>query len=416
MPRFSYTVKNSGGQTKEADAEAYDQQSLVQDLQKQGYFVLNIKEIIPEAAKTTVRPKTGSGQSARKFAYSKIKLQEYLAFSRQLATMLEAGVSLLRSLEVVSDQVQSKKFYDVVCQIRNDVEQGDSLSNSLAKHPRVFNQFWISLVEVGEASGTLPMVLGKLAYYLEQEAAFRSTITSALIYPMILFFICMGAVVFFALVIGPRFEAVFESMGVQLPAITKILLLTFRFIKKQFVLLVFAGVVGVFLFKKWSRTKNGRIQVERFLYGLPTVGNIYKLMIVERFTSQMAILIDSGVPILHALDIAERLVDNYTCGKVVASIKESVRQGELLVAPMERSQFFPSMCTQMITVGEETGELSKMLTHVARFYQETVETFMKRLSTVIEPFMLVFMGGVIGVIVMAMFLPLFNIAALGGAK
>ncbi len=152
------------------------------------------------------------------------------------------------------------------------------------------------------------------------------------------------------------------------------------------------------------------------MYSLPTFGGIYKLTIVERFTSQMAILVESGIPILHALDISERLVDNLTCAAVVNSIKEAVRQGELLVGPMERSQFFPVNCLQMISVGEESGELSKMLRHVATFYQETVETAMKRFATLIEPFMLVFMGAVIGVIVLAMFLPMFNIAQLGGAK
>jgi len=414
LPKFHYVVKDASGKTIEADCESYDQKGLILDLQKQGYFVLKLEEIIPSITLKTRSTKTNA--TPRKFAYNGIKLQDYIAFARQLTTMLEAGVSLLRSLEVINDQIQSKKFYDVAKQVSRDVEQGSSLSDALAKHPRVFNQFWVSLVEVGESSGTLPMVLAKLSFYLEQEASFNSTITSALMYPMILFFICMGAVVFFALVVGPRFETVFNSMGVQLPLITKVLLITFRFIKDKFFLIIAAAILGMFLFKKWSKTKSGRIQIEHFCYGLPTFGNIYKLIIIEKFTSQMAILVDSGVPILHALDISERLVDNYTCAQVIAGVKESVRQGELLVSPMERSKFFPSMCTQMITVGEETGELSKMLKHVAHFYLETVETFMKRLGTIIEPFMLVFMGAVIGVIVLAMFLPLFNIAQLGGSK
>jgi type IV pilus assembly protein PilC len=233
-------------------------------------------------------------------------------------------------------------------------------------------------------------------------------------YPAVLFVVCLGAISVFALFIGPRFESIFNEMKVELPLITRVLLGAFRFIKSNF-LFVLMGIGGfLFLFKKWTRTRFGRLQMEKFIFGLPSIGHVYKLIIVERFSSQMAILVDSGVPILHALDIAQRLVDNVSCANVIGDIKESVRQGELLVAPMERSKFFPGMAIQMINVGEETGELSKMLKHVAAFYQETVETFMKRLGTIIEPFMLVFMGAVIGVIVLAMFLPLFNIAQLGG--
>ena len=172
--------------------------------------------------------------------------------------------------------------------------------------------------------------------------------------------------------------------------------------------------MAVMLFKNYIRTFQGKMAFEKFLFGLPVVGEVFQQIILERFASQMSILIDSGVPILYALDITERLVDNNTCALVVNQIKEAVKQGELLVSPMERSGFFPSMCIQMIMVGEETGELSKMLKHVAAYYQEGVETFMKRFATIIEPFMLVFMGGVIGVIIVAMFLPMFNIAQLGG--
>lgn len=235
-------------------------------------------------------------------------------------------------------------------------------------------------------------------------------------YPMVLFFVCMGAVAFFALFVGPRFEAIFNTMHVKLPLITQILLTIFRFIKEKFFLIILGGAGIFFLFKKYIKTPVGQMQYENFMFGLPTFGHIFKLIVIERFTSQISILIDSGVPILYALDITQRLVDNLACGKIIGDIKESVRQGELLVAPMERSGFFPGMTIQMITVGEETGELGKMLKHVAAYYQETVATFMKRLGTLIEPVMLVFMGAVIGVIVLAMFMPLFNISKLGGGS
>lgn len=410
MPRFHYVAKDSNGKNITEETEAFDKASLIQSLQQKGYFILSVEE--QAAASTHIAT---AEENTKKFTHSGIKLMDMLNFANQLATMLDSGITILRALEVIVDQVESKNFYGILLKVNADVEQGSSLSEALARFPKVFDQLWVSLIEVGEASGTMPMVLKKLAFYLEQKAAFRATVTSAIMYPAVLFVVCLGAIAFFALFIGPRFESIFNTMNVELPMITKILLATFRFIKEKFLMLVISIVVGIFLFRKYSKTPVGRAHVEQFLFSMPVIGNIAKLIVIERFTSQMSILVDSGVPILYALDITQRLVDNSICAGVINDIKESVRQGELLVAPMQRSKFFPSMCIQMISVGEETGELSKMLTHVATYYQQTVETFMKRLGTLIEPFMLVFMGGVIGVIVLAMFLPMFNIAQLGGA-
>ncbi len=411
MPKFKYTVKDSYGKTLTNEVEDFSQESLVEKLQKQGYFVMKVEGVSIDMPSLKAAPPKAR---EKKFTHKNIKLHDVISFSRQLVTMLESGVTLLRSLEVILSQIESEKLYHVIEKVNHDVEHGSALSEAMAHHPKVFNQFWVSLVEVGEAAGTLPKVLNKLSFYLEQQAHFRSTIISSIMYPAILFFICMGAVSFFALFVGPRFESIFTTMGVDLPMITKILLGTFRFIKEKFLWIVGTIALMIFLLKRYIQTTPGKFAKERFLLSLPTFGNIFRLIIVERFTSQMAILVDSGVPILQALDISQRLVDNMTCANVIAEIKESVRRGELLAAPMERSEFFPGMAIQMIIVGEETGELSKMLKHVADFYQETVETFMKRLATVIEPFMLVFMGAVIGVIVLAMFLPMFNIAQLGG--
>jgi type II secretory pathway component PulF len=411
LPKYRYVARNAQGQKVTADTESYDKNSLIQQLQRQGFFILSIEEETAVAAK----PKAATVRLAKKkFNHGGIKLNDLITFSRQLTTMLESGVTLLRSLEVITAQVDSQKLYEILAKVTREVEQGSSLSEALAAHPKVFNQFWVSLIEVGEASGTMPTVLNKLAFYLEQQAMFRSSIVSAIVYPAVLFGVCMGAVTFFALFVGPRFEGIFNSMNVELPLITKVLLGTFRFIKQNFVLLLISGFVASFLFQKYIKTPIGKVQMESFMFSLPTFGNVYKMIVIERFTSQMSILIDSGVPILHALDISQRLVDNVTCARVVANIKDGVRQGELLVGPMERSGFFPPMTTQMITVGEETGELGKMLKHVAAFNQNTVETFMKRFGTLLEPFMLVFMGFIIGVIVLAMFLPLFNISQLGG--
>lgn len=415
MPKYSYIAKDRAGNTIKDTVDFQDKTALVQELQKKDLFIVSVREVTPAAAvKRTASSSPGSrSKVTRKFTHKKVKITDLLSFARQLATMLASGVPLIRSIDVIQSQVGSEQLAIMLFKIKSDIEQGRSLSESLAKFPKTFNLFWVSLIEVGEASGTLPGVLNKLTFYIEQQAAFNQTVLSGVLYPAILFFVASGAVVFFALVVAPRFEEIFNNMHAKLPAITQMLLDLFRYIKSNFFYLVGGFVVGIFLLRKYIATYTGRLMFEKLIFKLPNIGSIYRLIIVERFSSQMAILIDAGVPILYALDITEKLVNNLNCAKVVCDIREGVRGGELLVAPMERSGFFPGMAIQMIMVGEETGELSKMLKHVSEFYQSEVETFMKRFSTIIEPVMIVFMGGIIGVIVLAMFLPMFNLSQMG---
>lgn len=404
MPMFSYEVKDANGNTKKDLAESLNEDLLIDRLQNEGYFVVSISSTLSKSPVKEQRKVV-----VRKFSHNSVKLEDLLIFARQLATMLDSGVTLMRSLSVIVDQVESKKLYEIIVDLRNNVEQGKTLSSSLAKYPKVFSQFWVSLVEVGEASGTMPMVLEKLTLYTEQQAAFRSTIVSALVYPGVLFVICVGAIGFFALFVAPRFETIFTSMNVDLPGLTKVLLFVFKFVKSNFLLIIAACVGFFFMIKQYLSTHLGKLTFENTMFRLPTIGKIYKLIIVERFAAQMAILVDSGVPILYALEITEKLVENITCSVIVSQIREAVREGKLLADPMQESGFFPSMAVQMIKVGEETGQLGKMLKHVAEFYERNVAEFMKRIGTIIEPVMLVFMGGIIGTIVLAMFLPLFSL-------
>ena len=405
MPMFSYTVKDNTGKTKTGVLESFNEQVLVDRLQKEGYFIIDIRL----AMQRTVLKSEKEGEEFR-FDHEKVKLEDLLVFSRQLATMLEAGVTMLRSLNIIISQIQSKQLFTAVKQIHDDIEHGSSLSVALVKHPRIFNQFWVSLAEVGEASGTMPKVLNKLANHVEKDAAFRSAIISAMVYPAILFVVCIGAITFFALVVGPRFETIFTSMHVQLPLMTKCLLGSFHFIKDYFLFIVVGVVVTFILLKSYIATPFGCLRYEKVLFKLPVVGEIIKLIVVERFSAQMAILIDSGVPLLYSLEITEKLVGNKTCGLVIAQVREQVREGRGMADALMDNGFFPVMSAQMIKVGEETGDLGKMLQHVADFYQSNVEAFMKRFGTLIEPFMLVFMATIIGTIVVAIFLPLFKLS------
>jgi len=409
VPKFNYTIKDKSGKTITGSDEAVDQATLVTRLQQQGFFILSVQsqsKISPSRTEGGIKKRTN-------FSHNTVTLDDLLTFCRQMSTMLNTGVTLLRSLDIISMQVDSKQFHQILLDVKRGVEEGNSLSSSLAKHPRVFSKLWVSLVEVGEASGNLPNVLEKLAFYLEQQAAFKSAVISAIIYPVILLVVAVGAILFFALVIGPRFKSLFDSFGVELPIITRVLLGLFDFIKTKFLLLIAIAGVILFAIRKYSKTPLGQRQYEAILFSLPKVGYVFRTIVVERFTSQMSILVDSGVPILYALDITQRMVNNKTCEEVIADIKKNVREGKLIAQTMMTSGFFPPMAVQMILVGEESGELAKMLRSVAEYYQNYVQTFMKRFGTIFEPLMLVVMGGAIGIIVIAMFLPIFSIANMG---
>ncbi|MEI7999033.1 MAG: type II secretion system F family protein [Candidatus Omnitrophota bacterium] len=409
MPMYSYIARDGSGRVKSDMVEAFNEQALVEKLQAQGFYIVKFSETLQ-----MIHAETKKQSKVIKFTHNKVKLQDLLVFSRQLATMLEAGVALMRSLDVILPQINSQELYNVTKQLHADVESGKSLSQGLNKHPKIFSQFWVSLAEVGEASGTMPNVLNKLANHVEEQAAFRATIISAIIYPCILCFVTVGAVVFFALVVAPRFEEIFNSMHAELPVMTKMLLGTFKFIKQN-ILFIFGGATGIFfLAGSYFKTPKGALKLETILFNVPLLGEILKLIVVERYTAQMAILIGAGVPILLSLDIIQRLVENRTCALLIAKIHEEVREGKGLADSMAKEPFFPNMAVQMIKVGEETGELAKMFNHVAAFYKTTVENFMKRFSTIFEPFMLVFMAAVIGIIVVSIFLPLFKLGQGGG--
>ncbi len=404
MPMFSYTVKDNAGKTKTGIVESLNDQALVDKLQSEGYFIIDVRLAMGQSV-----PRIEKKETEFRFDHQEVRLEDLLVFSRQMATMIEAGVNVLRSLDIVIPQIQSKRLFMAIKQIYEDLKRGSSFSAALMKHPKIFDQFWVSLAEVGEASGTMPKVLNRLADHVEKDAAFRSIIISALVYPAVLGVASVGAITFFALVVAPRFETIFTAMHSQLPFMTRFLLGIFDFIKHYILFIVGGITVAIVSLKIYIATPFGRLRYEKILFGLPLVGGVIKLIIVERFSSQMAILVESGVPLLYSLEISEKLVDNKICGIVIAQVRERVREGRNLADAMMEAGFFPVMSVQMIKVGEETGELSKMLQHVADFYERNVEATMKRFGTLIEPFMLIFMAGTIGTIVVSIFLPLFKL-------
>jgi type II secretory pathway component PulF len=403
--RYFYIARDQAGAKTSGAEDVSSQEELVSRLQQKGLTVLSVT---PEqraqgfngavAAKSRFKPK-----------YYRITSDDLTLFCRQLSTLLGAGVTILKSLDIISQQVSSRKLFLIIRELQRNMEGGFSFHEAMAKHPTVFSELWINLVESGEASGNLSMVLSRLASYLERNAAFKRKVVSALIYPAILVVVGFGALLFLTIKIIPTFVEIFDGFNIQLPLLTRILVSISAFVRKFVLVLAGGSALGFFLLKNYTKTKAGRRQYERMLFRTPVFGEFFRVLIIERFTSEMSTLVESGVPILYSLEIAEHSVGNVVLGEIIRNIKEDVREGKPLSHPLERSGFFDPMAVQMVTIGEEIGELSNMFKRLNAFYQEYIDVFLTRFTAMFEPLMLVFMGAVIGIMVIGMFLPIFQI-------
>jgi len=413
MPRYYYEVRDmAAGHRATGSDEAANQEDLIVRLQSKGLIVLSVTTDSRGFEKSQKSEQVSSSSS--KPRHYRISGDDIVLLCRHLATLLGAGVTILKSLDVISKQVASRKLYLVLKDLEKNMEAGLSFHEAMAKHPSVFSDLWVNIVESGEASGSLAVVLNRLATYLERNAAFKRKVISALIYPCILMFAGTGALLFLTIKIIPTFAQLFEGFKVELPYLTKVLLAVSLFMRTKFLLIIGVIATVVILTKKYISTTDGRRKFEKFRFKLPVLGEFFRVIVVERFSSEMSTLVESGVPILYSLEIAEHSVGSVIMADVIRKIKEDVREGKSLSAALEKYGFFDPMVVQMISIGEEIGELSNMFRRLNLFYQEYVETFLVRFTAMFEPIMLLFMAFVIGAMVVGMFLPIFQIAQLGG--
>jgi len=411
MPRFFYIARDKTGKKVTSFDDAVNQEELIRRLQAKDLLVVSVSLKTEETSDLSEK---GVRRHKSKHRHYRITNQDLVIFCRQLATLLAAGVTILKSLEVISEQVASQKLYKTINELKKQMEAGLSLYEAMAKYPYVFSELWVNLVESGEASGNLALVLGRLASYLERMAAFRSRIISALLYPTILLIAGIGALLFLTIKIIPTFTQLFSGFNIKLPLLTIVLINISNFIRKYLFLMMIIIGIGFWLFKNYIKTKTGRRQWENFKFRLPVFGEFFRALVVERFSSNMATLIESGVPVLYSLEICEHSVGNLVMAEVIRRVKENIRDGKSLTLPLEESGFFEPMVLQMVHIGEEIGELAPMFKKINAFYQEYVETFLNRFTTLFEPMMLIFMGIVIGIMVIGMFLPIFQIARISG--
>jgi type IV pilus assembly protein PilC len=379
--------------------EAGDKQAVAAQLRSKGLIVVDIEEQKPASAGDLL---------AR---WKRVKADDLVIATRQLSTMVNSGMSLLRSLYVIEEQTENDKLREIWVDVRKDVEAGLALSDALGKHPDVFNDLYVAMVQAGESGGILDSTLIRVAEQLEKDAALRRQIKAAMIYPAMIG--GFAFVVLFALVafLVPVFETIFKDFGGELPAITKFTVwLSHMFTQRWYVMFgVFFGVIWVF--RKWKATERGRMQWDRLKLKFPMkIGSIVQKVALARFSRTFSGLIAAGVPMLEAIEITGKTSGNKVVEKAMDEVRESVKKGGSLTEPMTRvPEAFPVMVTQMIGVGEETGALETMMTKVADFYEEQVEAAVKALTSILEPVMIVVVGAIVGFIVIAMYLPMFKV-------
>jgi len=344
----------------------------------------------------------------------KVKKRAIAIFTRQLATMIDAGLPLVQSLEILSSQQESKVFKDIIREIREDVEGGSTFAGALKKHPVTFDELYTNLVVAGEEGGILDNILTRLANYIEKAEALKKKVKSALVYPTTIVGVAIIVVIILMIFVIPVFETMFKSAGQTLPLPTLIVLTMSRIVKKYVFILIPGVILFFYLFKKYYQTEAGQIMIDRLLLKLPVFGPLFQKISVARFSRTLGTLVSSGVPILDGLTIVSKASGNRTIEAAILNARASIREGETIAEPLSRSGQFPPMVIQMISVGESTGALDTMLSKIADFYEDEVDVAVGNLTSLLEPFLMMFLGIVIGGVVIAMYLPIFNMASAVG--
>lgn len=410
MANFQYTALDAKGIQATGTISAASEAEAIQQLRGQGLYPTQVKEAGAEpAAAPSTQSKKGKKLSAKKSGT--IKTKPLMIFTRQLATLIESGLPLLRSLTVLGKQEPDPIVKSTINSLSESVQGGSTFSESLAQHPKTFNKLFVNMVKAGELGGVLDKVLDRLAEYMEKANKLKSKIVSAMIYPAIVMFIAVGILVFLMLVVVPKFKEMFDDDS-KLPALSRAVfgfsdfMLANPFFLPN-VVYIFAILAGCAIaFKAWSSTEKGREKVDTYKLLIPGVGKIQRLSAVSRFSRTLGTLVTSGVPILQALGITKDTAGNVVIASAVDKIYAAVKEGESIVAPMQASGVFPPMVVSMVDVGEETGQLPDMLLKVADVYDDEVDDAVGRFTASLEPIMIVFLAVVVGTIVLALFLPM----------
>lgn len=383
----------------EGQIEADSQIAVASKLRQMGYAPLLIQEQKSKVGNKELRMPWKSG----------VKGKDLAVFSRQFATMINSGLSLLRSLNILAEQTDNKILASAIADVRNDVERGTSLSASMARHPKIFNRLYVAMIRAGEIGGVLDSVLLRVADNLEKEVALKQKIKSAMTYPVVVFALVLIIVSAMLLFVVPMFQNLYKDLGGTLPLPTRVLILLSNLMKTVWYLIGAGLVGGMVAFKKWIATERGRSIWDAVKLKLPVFGDLVHKTALSRFSRTLSVLLKSGVPILQSLDIVQETSGNEVVAKATRDVQASVKEGESIAKPLERHAVFPAMVVQMIAVGEETGALDTMLAKISDFYDQEVEATVDALTSLIEPLLIAVMGLAVGGMVIALYMPMFNI-------
>jgi type IV pilus assembly protein PilC len=398
MPEtYTYKARDRSGNMVNGSLEADSEGLVLQRLREMGYTPL-------EASKKS------SGLNLEiNLRPGRVKLKEVAVFSRQFATMVNSGLPILRALAILAEQTESKELQKAIVGVRIDVEHGSSLSGGMSKFPKAFNDLYIAMVKSGETGGMLDEVLLRLADEIEKEVHLRQKIKSAMTYPVAvvgLVFLIMSAMLLFVV---PQFQSIYSELGGTLPLPTRILLGMSKIFKSYWWIVLLLSVGAMQFFKRYKKTEQGRSQIDAFKLRVPIFGNLFHKTALSRFSSTLGMLLKSGVPILQAMDIVVDTVNNRVISRAVVDVQASVREGESIAKPLAKHSVFPPMVVQMLSVGEETGQVDTMLNKVSIFYDNEVEAMVDALTSLIEPLLIAVIGGCVGAAVIALYMPMFDI-------
>jgi type IV pilus assembly protein PilC len=396
MPSFVWKGRTRSGQNQEGQLLADSRDAAVAVLRRQQIQVTSIRE---RGREIKLIPRIPRGVGAKRVAI----------FTRQFSVMLDAGLPLVQCLEILGEQEENRTFQTVIQQVRSDVEAGASLADSMRKHPKVFDGLYTNMVAAGESGGILDIILQRLSVYIEKAVKLNSQVKSALIYPVSI--IVIAALVVFIILwkVIPVFAQLFAGLGGEMPLLTRIVISASNFVADYFWLIALVVIFAIVAVKKWHDTPHGRRILDTALLRIPVIGMLLRKIAVARFCRTLGTLTASGVPILDGLEITAKTAGNAVIEDAVMAVRKSVEEGKTISEPLAQTKVFPSMVVQMINVGEQTGALDQMLSKIADFYEEEVDTAVAGLMKLIEPVMITVLGAVIGTIVAAMYLPLYSI-------
>jgi len=391
MPTFTYTARSFNGDLRTSTMEAGSRDDVISQLRKQRLSVVKVDQ-----------------ETTKKIGRGAIKTRDVVIFTRQFSTMINSGLPLVQALTILAEQTDNKALAETTKKVVFDVESGNTVADALSKHPRAFTDLYVNMVAAGEAGGILDTILMRLATFLEKNDALVRKVKGAMIYPTVIMSVAGIAIIVLLLFVIPVFESMFASVGLPLPLPTRIVIGASRFLKSYWWVIGALGIVLTFMLRKYYASPSGKLVIDRLMLKMPVLGDVLRKSAVSRFTRTLGTLISSGVSILEGLEITAKTAGNRVIQDAIMQSRASIAGGDTIAQPLQKSKVFPPMVISMISVGEQTGGLDEMLSKIADFYDEEVDAAVSNLLSLLEPIMIVFLGVVVGGMVVAMYLPIFD--------